>query len=297
MDIKRTIILNPYARSRRAGHLWYEIFKTAEDAKIKITKRPGNATSKAIKAVQRGSDVVVAAGGDGTINEVLNGIIGSEAFLGILPLGSVNVFARQIKLPIHIGKAWNVIEGHQVRYFDTVRVDYDVQGTSRTKHFIQLAGIGLDADIVKSVTWEQKQRWGPLSYVFAGLRLVGTKLPKLKIVMDDFKVDQGGFVLIGNGAYYGGPFSVFHKASMEDGFMDVCVFDSYRKRDVLNYLHTYLLHPHSKLSGVRYHQCKVVSVSSEETVPFEIDGEYTGYLPARFTVIPKSIGILVPPGH
>jgi diacylglycerol kinase (ATP) len=294
IKLKRTVIFNPFAKSERAGPLWYELYKVARKCKIKLTKGPGNATKKARKAAEKGSQVVIAAGGDGTINEVLNGIVGTNAVLGIIPIGSVNVLARQLKIPTDIEGAWKVIEGGKVQTLDLVKVEYSFSGERLIRYFLQLAGVGLDAQIVKKVTWERKMKWGPLSYVFETFRSINSPVPEIKVFIDDKEQQPASFVLIGNGNYYGGPISVFHKASMTDGLLDICLFQSAGYLDILIYLQAILRGTQSSTSGIRYEHGKKISLSSSSEVPLEIDGEFIGFLPAEITIIPKALKILAP---
>jgi len=275
--------------------LWYELYKAcAGGAKIKLTKGPGNATKKAAKAAKNGVPVIVAAGGDGTINEVLNGMMGSGAALGIIPVGSVNVLARELKIPLTVPEAWKVIEAGVTQDFDVVEVEYHVDDEPRTRYFIQLAGIGLDAHIVSKVTWEKKRRWGPLSYVFESFRAITQTLPSITLRIDGGEEIEASFALIGNGSFYGGPFPVFHKASMTDGQLDVCIFQSSGYLDLLIYLQAIARGVQHSTKGILYHHGATVEIRSASRVPIELDGEFAGHLPARMKVLPKALKICVP---
>jgi diacylglycerol kinase (ATP) len=294
MPPKRTIILNPFAKSEKAGPLWYELYKLNQQRKIRLTKGPGSATKKAAKAARKGYGVIVAAGGDGTINEVINGIVGTDAALGILPLGSVNVLARELRIPLKLKDAWKVIEDGHTRTLDLVHMEYEVEGKLHNRYFVQLAGFGLDAHIVKQVTWLQKKKWGPLSYVLETFKSVSDELPKIQVRIDDGEPVEAAFALAGNGRYYGGPIPVFSKASMTDGLVDMCLFQSGRRRDILNYLQAILRGAHTKTRGIIYQQAKSVEITSASPVPVEIDGEFVGHSPVRLKVVPSALKILVP---
>lgn len=291
---KTTIIFNPRAKSEKAGVLWYEMYKVAPKAKIKLTKGPGNATRKAAKAVANGSQIVVAAGGDGTINEVLNGIVGSSATLGIIPIGSVNVLARELKIPLTIEGAWKVIEQGSTRLVDLVRIDYHVDGVQQSRHFIQMAGVGLDADIVQKVTWEKKRRWGPLSYVFQSFQSACQNRTTMRVKVDDTPTVEGSFALIGNGSFYGGPFPVFHKASMTDGKLDVCIFKSPGVLNLIHYFQAVVRGRQSSTRGIDYRHGEKVEISADTPVPLQIDGEFIGHLPATFQILPQALRIALP---
>ena len=136
------VILNPAARSERAGHWRSRVEKVARGAALRSTSRIGEAESLARKAAREGYQRIVAAGGDGTINEVVNGLAGTSAALGLLPIGTVNVFATELGLPSgDLNQCWQIVcDGH------TRTIDLP---NANGKHFVQLAGIGLDAQAVR----------------------------------------------------------------------------------------------------------------------------------------------------
>jgi len=294
MTFPPTMILNPAAKSEGAGELQQILYKMAGEIRIELTEGVRSATEKAAKAARNGSAVIVAAGGDGTINEVINGIVGTGAVLGIMPVGTANVLARQLNLPIGIEEAWKVIKAGYIRAVDLVQVDYHLDGQPQRRHFVQMAGVGMDAHIIKRVTWKQKKRWGRFSYVFELFRAINDPLPPIKIEMDENPPREGAFALIGNGEFYGGPFRVFNKASMTDGLMDVCLFQSNGFFNLLVYLQAILRGTQASTRGISYYQCRSVGMTSPSEVPIEVDGDFTGYLPAKFAVISQALKILVP---
>ncbi len=291
-----TLILNPYARSQKATAMQDRIAKVCggSDVRMEITEGPGSGTRKAADAVRSGVTTIIAAGGDGTINEVLNGIVGTDAALGIIPIGSVNVLARELKIPLGIEASWKVIEDGHTRAVDVVRVDFNANGQSCTRYFVQLAGIGLDAYIVSKVTWEKKRRWGPLSYVFESFRAITRTLPRITVRIDGGREIDASFALIGNGSFYGGPFPVFNRASMTDGKLDVCLFESSGYLDLLVYLQAIARGVQDSTKGVRYEHGTEVEIQSKEEVPIELDGEFAGHLPAKMKVLPRALKIFVP---
>jgi len=294
MSAPPIVILNPFARSERAAIRVDELKRVASRCMIKPTSGPGSAKAIAEEVVRAGGAIVVAAGGDGTINEVVNGIIGKNAALGIIPMGTVNVLARELGIPLDVRGAWEVIERGHAKSLDLVRVDFELDGRSQTRHAVQLAGIGLDAHIVKRVTWGEKKRWGPWSYVFQAFRSLAQSHSRVMIRMEEEGPLEGAFLLVGNGALYGGPFSVFNKASMTDGLMDLCLFQSSGLANLLIYLVAIACGIQSKTRGIFYRQSRSFEVISRGSVPIQIDGEFAGCLPAKFTVIPAALKVLVP---
>ena len=165
---KLFVIFNPAARGEKSQRIRRFLeTKTGSSITLAPTQRAGEARHLAARAVTEGYRVVVAAGGDGTINEVINGLGASGAALGVLPLGTVNVFARELGIPRRVEAAWAVIENGRTRTIDLARAESN--GVAR--YFMQLAGVGVDARAVRAASWELKKRIGPLSYVWAGLKM------------------------------------------------------------------------------------------------------------------------------
>jgi YegS/Rv2252/BmrU family lipid kinase len=228
-------------------------------------------------------DILVAAGGDGTINEVVNGRTG--ATLGILPFGTVNVFAHELDIPRNIEAAWDVIEAGHTRTIDLACAE----AAGKRRHFVQLAGVGFDARAVRCASWELKKRIGPLSYVWAGLKVL--REPESQIEVMGVK---GVAVFVGNGRFYGGRFRLFPQARLDDGLLDLCVFERSRYVDLLRYGQGILRGAHTKLAGVHYFQATEFFCSAN--APFELDGEDAGDAPVHFSVKPHALRVIVPHG-
>ena len=236
-------------------------------------------------AVKQGFRVVVAAGGDGTVNEVVNGLAGSDVALGVLPVGTMNVFAAEMGLPNKLTDAWKIIQKRHTKAVDLA--------CANGHYFIQLAGVGLDAQIVKETSWNLKRNFGPLSYVISAAQIAARKPPRL-IVEANGTSYEGSFVLIGNGRFYGGPVAFFPNGEIDDGLLDVLVFQNLGYLDIARYLGHVLVGQHTKLSDVQYFQASKLHVSSEDQVPVEADGELAAELPVQFEVAEKKLRVVVP---
>jgi YegS/Rv2252/BmrU family lipid kinase len=244
-----------------------------------------------MQAAADGYEVIVAAGGDGTINEVVNGIGRSGVALGVLPLGTANVFARELGVPLGVAGAWAVIECGRTRVIDLPMARFG--GAER--YFVQLAGVGLDAAIVRAASWKLKKKIGPLSYVWAGLKTVAREHASVEVGFDNADpIARGVAVLIGNGRFYGGSFRLFPQARLDDGLLDVCVFESVSYLDILRYGWSILRATHVRARGVKYFQAEQVFCGAPGTVPFELDGEDAGQAPVQFSVLPRALRIVVP---
>jgi diacylglycerol kinase (ATP) len=281
------IILNPAARSERARRQRAGVEAIAGHSVICATSRSGEAEGLARRAAQEGFERIVAAGGDGTIHEVVNGLAGTEATLGLLPMGTMNVFATELGLPTHdLDRCWNIIEGGNTRLVDLP--------SANGKHFAQLAGVGLDAQVVKETSLAMKRSFGPLSYLIQAAQIAARVPPRLVIESENASIDEGSFVLVGNGRLYGGPFPFFKQAVLDDGLLDVVVFKRLGYLEIIRYLHDVLFSSEIRTPEVEYFQTRQLRVSSEQAVPVELDGELVGNCPVEFTVQKQSLRVLTP---
>ncbi|HEX7569154.1 MAG TPA: diacylglycerol kinase family protein, partial [Verrucomicrobiae bacterium] len=204
------VIFNPAARGNKARRFRRYLGEMSQQCAFKATTGPGDARRFAQAAVATGYDVIVAAGGDGTVNEVLNGIGDDpDGFqrtrLGVLPLGTVNVFARELKIPLKLEHAWKVLRRGNETKIDLGRADFLDDGQPQSRYFMQLGGAGLDARAIELVSWKLKKNAGPVAYVVAGFQALAEKQPRLTVSADGKKL-EGELALFGNGKFYGGAF-------------------------------------------------------------------------------------------
>ena len=281
------VILNPAARGDRAGHWRSRVEKVAQGATLRATSRIGEAELLARKAAREGFKQIVAAGGDGTINEVVNGLAGTTAALGLLPIGTVNVFATELGLPASdLKQCWQIICDGRTRTIDLP--------SANGKHFVQLAGIGLDAQAVKETSVAFKRSFGPLSYLVSAAQIASRPPPHLVIESKGGPTIEGSFVLVGNGRLYGGPFPFFKRALIDDGLLDVVVFKRIGYLDIIRYLQDVIFSSSISMPDLEYFQSKRLRVSSEEEVPVEVDGELIGTCPVEFRMRERSLKVLAP---
>ena len=284
---KTLVILNPAARSEKASRLLERIRELSGGAPVRLTSEAGDASRIAAEAVRDGVEVIIAAGGDGTLNEVVNGIGNAPVRLGILPVGTMNVFATELGIPHgNLERAWSIIEQGKV-------VAVDLPKANDT-HFIQLAGVGLDAEVVRKTTADSKKALGPLSYLLTLVQVAAHKPPRVVVETEGGRIREGSFVLIGNGRLYGGPFPVFKRASLYDGLLDVLVFQNQSHWDVVRYFQAIAFGTHPELPDVEYFQTSSIKVTSSGDVPVELDGEVAGMLPCLFSVEPQKLRVMAP---
>jgi len=289
---KLFVIFNPAARGEKSRRVRQFLESKANaDITIAPTQCAGDAKSWGARAVAEGYSLIVAAGGDGTINEVINGIGTSGAKLGVLPLGTVNVFAQELGIPSRIDAAWAVVQNGRTRTIDLACA----KASGATRHFVQLAGVGFDAQAVRAASWELKKRIGPLSYVWAGLKTISVKPVNVEISTNGTGSRGGGMaVLVGNGRFYGGSFTLFPKARLDDGLLDVCVFETCGYFDVLRYGQGILRGAHVRSRGVQYFQTEQLTCAASSATAFQLDGEDAGDVPVTFSVIPGALRTVVP---
>ena len=284
---KILVILNPAARGERANAQREKIAALSLRAVVQLTNSPGDARAMARQAVEDGYSTVIAAGGDGTVNEVVNGLAGSDVRFGILPVGTMNVFATELGIPQNdLAKAWKIIEDGGVRQVDLPRAGEE--------YFVQLAGAGLDAEVVQRTTPDSKKALGPMSYLITLAQVAARKPPTVHIDPVDGPPREGSFVLVGNGRLYGGPFVLFKDARLDDGLLDVLVFQNQSHWDLIRYFQAIAFGNHPGLPDVEYFQTRGLRLMSREYVPMELDGELTGSLPVELGFSSRKLNVLVP---
>jgi diacylglycerol kinase (ATP) len=281
------IILNPAAHSERANRWRDQVESLARDCPVRATAYPGEAELFARHAVDEGFEKIVAAGGDGTINEVVNGLAGTAATLGLLPVGTVNVFATELGLPLHnLQSCWDIIQGDHTRLVDLP--------SANGKYFVQLAGVGLDAQAVKETSLALKRNFGPLSYLISAAQIAARQPPRLFLESEESPVAESSFVLVGNGRHYGGPFPFFKHAVIDDGLLDIVAFKQLGYLEIIKYLQDVFFSSEIRLPEVEYFQTRRLRITSEQDVPVELDGELIGNCPVEFEIRDKRLRVLSP---
>jgi YegS/Rv2252/BmrU family lipid kinase len=296
--VRTCVIFNPAAQGEKARRFRRHLDAIGRESSLKQTAGAGDARRLAAEAVAEGFETIVAAGGDGTLNETLNGIGDApngfeRARLGVLPLGTVNVFARELALPTRMDAAWAAIRQGRDTRIDLPVVEFRAGGASQRRWFAQLAGAGLDARAIELVHWPLKKKIGPLAYVVAGLKaLMGAQS---KITVDGGgRTATGELVLIGNGRLYGGAYQVFPQADLRDGLLEVCVFPRVNWFTLAHCGPTLLLRKRLPASSVATFQAESLSLTSPSPAPLEADGELIGHLPAVCSLRHRGLRVIVP---
>ena len=236
---------------------------------------------------------VYVSGGDGTVNEALQGLIGTNVRLGILPHGTANVLARELKLPLNGTKAVEVIARGKVRRIHLGCATNETSGTRR--YFFLMAGIGLDASVVSRVRPGLKKRFGKAAFWYSGLsHLVKWNARPFELEIDG-QTYMPTYAAIGKAASYGGDLAVTPRARIDHPEFEICMIESRNRFRYLSLL-PYVVGngiPTSK-GGVRFVPATRARATGDAAV--QLDGELAGKLPMTFEIAPHSIEVFVPTG-
>lgn len=292
--MRTLIVFNPTAghaeqleaELEAAAQVWREQGWTVE---LQPTNGPGDGRRLASLAANDGYDLVVAAGGDGTINEVVNGLAGSQTILATLPLGTMNVWARELGLPLQPRAAAQKLCSWSPRPIDL--------GRAGDRYFLLMAGIGFDAAITANVRPDEKRRFGALAYVMRGIeevmRIRGTRA---RIWLDGRQIKARVLmIVIGNSQLYGGLVKITHRASIDDGLLDVCVIKGDNGINAIGHLIAILRRRFSLNPDIAYYRAHTIEVITQRPLPVQVDGDPIGVTPLRFTVVPSALRALLPP--
>ena len=255
------------------------------------TSVPGEATALARAAVQEDLDLILAVGGDGTINEIANGMVGSHIPLGILPGGTANVLAMELGFGGRIESAIPRLAGCAPERIAVGRLTNDLG----SRYFLMMAGAGLDAEIVYQINARLKQSFGKLAYwLSSGLRLTRT-VPEFDAVVSGDRI-RCGFVLASRVRNYGGDLEIASGASLIDDSFEVVLF---RGRSPLRYV-VYFIGVATgmldRFSGVTIERSQKVELppAADRRIYIQIDGEFAGHLPATIEIVPDALTLLMP---
>jgi len=245
--------------------------------------------SNLIRSYQDKVDLVIIGGGDGTLNAAIDGLIATKLPLGILPLGTANDLARTLGIPTSLPEACQVIARNQIKQIDVGRVN--------DKYFFNVASLGLSVQITQNLTKEAKRRWGVFAYGVTALQVIWQSRPfraEILIAGESLPVKTIQ-IAIGNGRHYGGGMVVAADAAIDDQRLDLYSLETKQWWQILALLPTMRRGNHAVLPGVRVLQGQEITITTFKPRPINTDGEITTSTPAKFSVVPKAISVLVPP--
>ncbi len=288
------ILFNPTAG--QANHLISALERAADrwrdhgwQVDLRPTRSAGDATHLARDAARQSYGVVVAAGGDGTVNEVVNGLVGTQTALAVLPIGTVNIWAREMGLPMDLQRS--------AIAFLQARLEQIDLGQVGTRYFLLMAGVGFDAAVTAQIRSAEKKRFGAIAYVMQALQLAQKFEGFRAHIRIDGKRIRGRIlmVVIGNSQLYGGVVKLTAHAVLNDGLLDVCVIKGRSMLTAPLRLLSIFLRHYDRDPEVNYYRARQVKISGQKGLPVQVDGDYLGVTPMSFQVVPKSLWVLVPP--
>lgn len=263
----------------RTGHMEYI---------IKYTCSPEDGARIAAWGAGEGFERIVAVGGDGTVNDALNGIVGTNAALGVIPGGSGNDFIRSINSNNEIKK---IIEDNM--YGKIVKCDL---GICNGKYFINVASSGFDAQVVMETQKAKKIFSGSIAYIAGVVKTIFMyKGKKISIRIDDNIFEENTLlVAVANGKYYGGGMLPAPDAEIDDGNFDICHIKQVGKVKLLVLFPKFMKGKHADIKEVSMHKGRKISIGANENLPVNLDGETFYSRQIDFEIVPKGINIIIP---
>lgn len=298
------IVVNPASAGGRTGAAWprieAELRNVGIDFEMRQTARQGDATAFTRAALEQGASRIVACGGDGTLNEVVNGFLDDagaplepDSVLGVIPSGTGGDFRKTVAIPTDPAEAAALLASGQTRSVDAGLVDY---GNGSTRRFVNIADCGLGGDVVRRVN-SYKRKPGKLAYTVATLSAVLTYKPVHTRVEVDGNTIEGAMVtvVVANGQFFGGGMQIAPKADVADGMFDVIIGCSGALQGILGSRHLYR-GEHIGRPGTFALRGREVMVTplGERAMPFDVDGEMIGAAPAMLRVLPGVLKLCAP---
>jgi YegS/Rv2252/BmrU family lipid kinase len=287
-----SLVVNPVAGNRalRSHQKIIDLLKEKVSLSHFATQKKGDALAYAREKTD--IDRMVVAGGDGTMNEVINGLLLSSDFhagreappIGLIPLGTSNVLARELGIPLKIDEAV-----HRALTGTPKKISL---GKINGRYFSLMAGIGFDGETVFRVREGIKKISGKGAYLLSGIQTLMRYNPSLIQVTTAKETFSGFTVVVGKAHYYGGGFQITPKADITEPLLDVCILKSRTKKKLLRFISGVITKRHLALDDVVYRRVAKVTVTSRDTVYVQTDGDYCGTLPATIEVFRDAVSII-----
>jgi diacylglycerol kinase (ATP) len=284
------LIINPVA-GRISADKTEEIIEFFQrnhaQVSFESTGKPHDATSISERAAREGFDTIVAVGGDGTVNEVLNGMAGADIPLGIIPLGSSNDFAQGLHIPIDTREACKCIMASNTKKIDIGKIN--------NRYFINIAGVGLDANVSEAANAVSTRAKGMAPYFLALLKVLIRSNPRDYSLTLDGKTKRvkAWLISIGNGSQYGGGMRILPTADTADGYFDICVIKDIDKWRIFYYLPLLIKGKHLSLANVAVYRAKEIEVKGLGCLG-HADGEVLKGDVFKFELLPQALSLIVP---
>jgi len=287
---KIKLIVNPNSKPLKVALFLQTICSKFEKAGYEVdiykTIGGGDASIIAREAATSGDyEMVVSGGGDGTVNEVLNGLMPNPVKLGILPLGTSNVLCRALKLPLNPLKAVDAILNRESKKIDV--------GLANDRYFSTMISCGFDAYAIEQTSLKVKKFTGRYAYVYAGIKSVYHYQPKrIQLLADGKPMNSDAMLLcISNAHLYGGNYMLTPKAKIDDGLFDVFLYTGHNVYRFVYYMLRLFLHFHLNFPDTVRFRVKKLELQSDGRVVYQGDGDLFGKLPLKITMIPSTLEI------
>jgi YegS/Rv2252/BmrU family lipid kinase len=288
------LIANPVARAasiKKFESASAYLHEKGFDATVLLTKKSGEATRLAQEALRKKPYAIMAAGGDGTINEVINGMAGSDVPLAILPLGTTNVLAKELGIPEEIARALDIAVSGPAHTISLGKIQWDLDTDSgSSRYFCLMAGIGFDGKAVHDVNEAIKKKSGKAAYILSGIKNFLHYSPNQLFYNIDGKEYTGFSSITGKASKYGGNFKITPDADLANPFLFTCIFQGNKRRDLLRYVFKVVTGRLFDEKDVVYLKSATVEVLG--TAHIQIDGDYLGVTPANITVEKDALKII-----
>ncbi|MHB1346094.1 MAG: diacylglycerol/lipid kinase family protein [Candidatus Humimicrobiaceae bacterium] len=254
---------------------------------IEFTKHPKHAMELA-KGAKNKYDMVIVAGGDGTVNEVINGISDSKIILAIIPFGSTNVLALELGIPFNVKEASELItHGKKLK----IDLGY-VKTNDEARYFSMMVDIGFIPKVIEGTSLKVKKRLGKLAYLLSGIRQLLTYKWHNIHVEHKFH-SEGYFVIVSNSKDYAGEYQIAEMASITDGFLDLVVINRRSWWKIIKFISSVSIGKSNEFLRGEYYQIKEAHIYSKRKMLIQVDGELIGTTPADVTVAPKALTVMV----
>jgi diacylglycerol kinase (ATP) len=297
------LISNPLAgirsahRSRRIHEAIAILRQAGIVAQVQFTSSAGDGKQLASEAVKQGCDLIIACGGDGTINEVINGLAPSQVPLAILPGGTANIVAKELGLPGRIVKAAKQLPSWCPCRVALGRASWEESGSTRQRYFLAVAGVGFDARIISQLDVAMKLRIGVVAYVLEAVRQVFRySFPRFRCDVDGSRASPT-FAVIQRSSRYAGWLRLARPHSIRQPDFSCCLFEGSSPERYFRYVIGILTQTHHRLGDVHSPQGSYIRCTNEqskEPIYFEVDGELAGRIPVTFEVVPDALTLLAP---
>ncbi len=292
------LIGNPVAKrasEHKIKHAAELVRSTGHEVEVFLTDKRGDAETLARKSAQEGASLIIAAGGDGTFNEVINGIAGTETSMAILPLGTTNVLAKELGVPENVKGAIDVALSGNVHTVSLGKITIArhpelVEESLVTRHFCLMAGIGFDGEAVYGMDKAVKKYSGKGAYILSGLKTLVAYNPEELILDVDGKTYSGYSAIIGKAARYGGNFKVTPDASLLTPSFYVCIMHGKKRSDILRYVYGIFTGRHLGFKDITYLKAEIVKVKGNAHI--QLDGDYFGKTPAVVKIAPDALRLV-----